>query len=118
MDQFKAFIKSIVSIDDTELEQIVSQFKERTLKKEKLVLRQGQIASAYYFVQKGGLRIYLDANDRQITGWVALENDFFAELSSLKSQTPCRFNIQAIEHTVLLTISKTRMEGLYKKFPV
>jgi CRP-like cAMP-binding protein len=118
MEQLKDFIKSKIIIDDTALDQIILHFRELTVKKDKLILRQGQIVSEYYFVKSGGLRIYFENKDKNITGWVAVENDFFTDLSSLKSQSPCRFNIQAIEETVLLAIPVHKMNKLYKQFPI
>lgn len=117
MGQFKDFIKSQINIDDKVLETILSHFKERTIAKEKFVLKKGQIATEYFFIESGGLRLYLDNQDKQITNWIALENDFFTDLSSINCQVPTRFNIQAIEETVLLAIKKDKMEKLYEQFP-
>jgi CRP-like cAMP-binding protein len=117
MEQLTDFIRSQINIDDKVLEHILSNFKERVIAKDKFALKKGQIATEYFFIQSGGLRIYLDDQDRQVTAWIALENNFFTELSSLNHQTPTRFNIQAIEDTVLLTINKDKMEGLYQQFP-
>jgi len=117
MEALVALIKSRISISDDDLTTITRQFEQRHLKKNKFLLTKGQIASAYYFIQSGGLRIYLDTGDKQITGWIALENDFFTELSSLKTNSPTRFHIQAIEDTTLYAISKEKMEHLYGQLP-
>lgn len=118
MDKLKTYIKSQVNIDETELETIISNFKDLTIKKDRFVLKQGQVATNFYFVKSGGLRIYFDHNERQITTWIALENEFFTDLASLKNQLPSKFNIQALEDTILLTIKADKMEQLYKQFPL
>jgi CRP-like cAMP-binding protein len=118
METLKKFINSQVSMDETDLEIIVSNFKEFKIGKERFALKQGQIATNYFFVKSGALRIYLDHNDQQITSWIALENEFFTDLSSQKNQLPSKFNIQAIEDTVLLIIQSDQMEQLYKQFPL
>lgn len=46
-----------------------------------------------------------------------MENEFFTDLSSLKNKNPSKFNFQAIEDTILLTIKADKMEQLYKQFP-
>jgi CRP-like cAMP-binding protein len=118
MDTLKSFIKSQIQIDEADLEIIVSNFKELKIVKERFTLKQGQIATNFFFVKSGGLRVYFDHNDKQITSWIALENEFFTDLSSQKNQMPSKFNIQAIEDTILLTIKSDKMEQLYKQFPL
>ncbi len=117
MQLLKDYIQSQINIDEHDLETIVSCFKVRAVAKNKFVLKQGQIATDYFFVQSGSLRIYFNHGDKLITGWVALENDFFTELESMRNQTPSRFNIQAMEDTILLTIKHQVMEQLYSQFP-
>lgn len=117
MEQLKDFIRSKIDINDLTLEAILSTFKERTIAKGKLALKRGHIATDYFFVKSGGLRIYYIAKNREITAWVALENAFFTDLSSLRHQSPSRFNIEAIEDTILLTIRHDKMEQLYSRYP-
>ena len=117
MDKLKNHIKSQIQIDDADLEIIISNFKELKIKKDRFALKQGQLVNNYYFVKSGGLRIYFDHNDKQITSWIALENEFFTDLASIKNKSLSKFNFQAIEETVLLTIKADKMEQLYKQFP-
>ena len=118
MTDFGDFIKSQIDISDKDLQNILSHFQEHTIKKDKFLIIKGQIVTCYYFIQSGGLRIYFNKDDRQITGWLAFQNNFFTELNSLKSGQPTQFNIQAIEDTVLLSIDKIKMEKLYQDFSV
>lgn len=117
MEQLAAFIRSKTTIADTDLEKIIACFKERRIKKDRFLLKQGQVAGEYIFVQSGGLRIFFEQEQKTITAWLALENTFFAELAGIRTQQPSRFNIQAIEDSVLLTISKADMNMLYDIFP-
>jgi signal-transduction protein with cAMP-binding, CBS, and nucleotidyltransferase domain len=117
MDNLRRYIKSKIDINEEELDVITSNFLEVKVVKDKFAIKQGQLATNYFFVAKGGLRIYFDHNDKQITTWLALENEFFTDISSLKNQKPSKFNFQAIEDTILLTIKSDKMEQLYKQFP-
>jgi CRP-like cAMP-binding protein len=118
MDKLKIFIKSQIKIDETDLDIIISNFKELKISKDRFALKKGQIATNFFFVKTGALRIYFDHNEEQITSWIALENEFFTDMASLKNQLPSRFNIQALEDTVLLTIKADKMEQLYRQFPL
>ncbi len=112
------FIKSQITISNEDLDVILSNFQERTIEKDRFLVQKGQIVTSYYFIQSGGLRIYFDKDDKQITGWLAFQNNFFTELNSLKSGQPTLFTIQAIETSIVLTIDKNKMEQLYQQFPL
>lgn len=116
MKELSDFIKSQINISDSDLETILSNFDEQTIKKDRFLIKRGQVVTSYFFIKSGGLRIYFDKDDKQITGWLAFQNDFFTELNSLKSGQPTQFSIQTIEDTILLSISKTQMDSLYNKF--
>jgi CRP-like cAMP-binding protein len=117
MAELSDFIQSQVAIAEEDLQQVVSHFELRSVKKNKHLLRQGQVASEYIFIRTGGVRIYAAAGGREVTGWIALEGEFFAELGSLKTQQPTRFNIQAMEDTQIQCINHLAMEKLYKACP-
>lgn len=118
MSELSIFIKSQITVSDEDLQAILSTFQERTIAKNRFLIQKGQIVSSYYFIKSGGLRIYFDKHDRQITGWLAFQNEFFTELASLKSGQPTQFNIQAIENSTILMIDKSQMELLYKQYPI
>lgn len=118
MKELYDFIKSQINIDESEIETILSNFKEHRIKKDKFILKHGHFANDYYFIKSGGLRISFDSNDYKRTAWVALENDFFTDLISIRNKVPSKYNIQAIEDTILFTIKSESMERLYQEYPV
>lgn len=113
MEKFIAFIKTIICIDNLDLQLILSRCTERQVPKGKLILKKGQIANQYFFIVSGGIRFFYEANDRENTTWVTFGNEFFTEISSLNPQKPSRFNIEAIEDTELVVIDKKDMDFLY-----
>jgi CRP-like cAMP-binding protein len=116
MKEFTTFIKSHVELNETELEIILSNFKEKKIKKDRYILKEGKIAADYFYIVAGGFRIYYQHNNKQMTAWVALEGVFFTDLASMKNQIPSQFNFQAIEDSTILTIKKEKMDRLYTKF--
>ena len=116
MQQFSNFIKSKVSIIETDLETILSKFKKRVVSKGQFLLKKGQTAHQYYFIKSGGLRFSFGELDSRDTSWVVFQDEFFTEMSSLMPQKPTRFDIEAIEETELLYIDKLEMEKLYQQF--
>lgn len=118
MEKLAAYIRSQVNLSPDELTAILANFSKREIVKHGFVLKAGHIATNYFFVVSGGLRIYYERDNKQVTGWIAMEGEFFTDLSSLKNQSPSRFNIQALEDTELLCIKHERMEKLYKQYPL
>lgn len=117
MDELSHFIRTMIDINEQDLEYILSHFREISLRKNKYVLKKKQVCTAFYFVKFGGVRIWFEHGENSITAWLIFENDFFSELSSLKTCKPSQFNIQAITDTTLYAIDKNAMEYLYGQFP-
>jgi CRP-like cAMP-binding protein len=117
MKQLTDFIKSKIHIEETDLQVVLSKFKERTVNKGQFILKKGQIAHQYFFIKSGGCRFFYGDYDQENTTWVVFQDDFFTEISSLNPQKPTRFNVEAIETTELLYIEKSDMDALYKQIP-
>lgn len=117
MEEFKAFIKKVVSIDEHDLDLVISKCRLKTVPKGKLILKKGQIANQYFFIVSGGVRFYYHIDHQENTTWVCFKNEFFTEISSLNPQKPTRFNIQAIEKTEVIVIDKKDMDFLYGYIP-
>lgn len=117
MKDFSDFIRSKIVIEQSNLQDILSKFKKKFVRKGQLILKRGQIANRYFYIKSGALRFFYGEFDQQLTAWVVFQDEFFTEISSLSAQKPTRFNIEAIEDTELLCIDKQDMEKLYKEFP-
>jgi len=117
MNNLSDFIKSKIAIDNTDLEVILSKFKTRQIKKGQLILKRGQIAYQYFYINSGALRFFFGEFEDQLTAWLVFQNEFFTEISSLNPQKPTRFNIEAIEDSELFYIDMGDMERLYKQLP-
>jgi len=118
MEEFITFIKTIIWIDELDLQLVLSKCREREVPKGKMILRKGQIANQYFFIASGGVRYFYHLNDQEMTTWVTFKNEFFTEISSLNPQKPSRFNIEAIEDSRLVVIDKKDMDFLYSHVPV
>ena len=117
MNGFSDFLKSKIAIDKADLQIILAHFKTRRVKKGQLILKRGQIAYQYFYINSGALRFFFGEFEEQLTAWLVFQGEFFTEISSLNPQKPTRFNIEAIENTELIYIDMADMEKLYKQFP-
>lgn len=116
MQELKNLIRSSVGLEEEDLQKILGHFTLKTLLKSQLLLKRGQIASHYYFLNKGALRFFYN-DDQELTAWIVQPGEFFAEISSLSPGVPSRFNIEAVVNTELYCIHKNDMDLLYKQIP-
>ncbi|WP_164851378.1 Crp/Fnr family transcriptional regulator [Larkinella soli] len=113
----KRYILDRVSVDEDEMSRILRYFRPMQLGRNRHLLRRGQIASGYVFIEEGCLRIYYHRDEQEITGWATCRNLIFTDLSSLLSRQPSVFNIQALESSRLYLISHQDMQHLYDTIP-
>ena len=111
-------IRSLVSLTEDDVAKITAYFKLQHLKKGEYVIRSGRFCNTLGFIQSGHIRVYLAANDREITQWVSSPGYFITDLSSFISQTAGKWNMQALTDCELLTITKMEYETLRKQMPV
>lgn len=97
--------KSILQIDPLlppeEASIYFNEWKHWDIKKDSPVLRGGQIADYIWYIEKGSVRIYYKKEDREITEWLALDNQFFLSITSFFSRSPSKLIIHTIEPSSL-----------------
>ena len=113
----KKFIGGYISLPDAELEDIVTLFKRRTVKKNDYLLRQGEHCKDLVFVQQGCLRLYYIADGIEVSVWFALKHSSAIEIYSFISQKPSDYFLQAIEDSEILYLPKYELDKLYNTHP-
>jgi CRP-like cAMP-binding protein len=107
--------ESTISKDELPLiKKIASFLCVRKIKKKEHILRSGEINNSVIFVKKGLLRVYLLNEGKEVNTWFVRDNDFFISMNSYFQNIPTHENIQAIEDTEIITISKSVYETLLK----
>ena len=120
MDISKVFtsIATIIALDDAEKKIFESLVELVSIQRNDLLLKEGQRCGYEYYILKGCLRsYYFDENSIEHTTLFAVEGWWTGNLKSFVKNTPSEFNIQALEDSMLIRISKSNMEALYDKIP-
>jgi len=116
--QLSKYITDRVSVNDEQLQVILSCFKPLMLKKNETINVLGRPAGRMYFVNKGCLRVYfIKADGGEVTRRFAFENTFSASLVSFISGEPLTEYTKAIESTELLYISRNDFYNLLEIIP-
>ncbi|NIG55777.1 Crp/Fnr family transcriptional regulator [Chitinophaga sp. Cy-1792] len=111
-------VAKYIQLSATEFETFITDFHPRKINKKNFLLREGEICKYEAFVTKGCFRIYyLDENgDAQIL-YFAVETWWATDIDSFIHQRPSILNIEALEDTTVLVISKTDKDKLYEALP-
>ena len=90
----------------------------RKLRKKQYLLQEGDVCKLIGFVEKGTLRAYsIGNNGAEHIIQFALEGWTISDLYSFLTGEPATYNIDALEDSELVLISKSAQEELLKKLP-
>jgi CRP-like cAMP-binding protein len=117
MSELELYIKSYFGIEEKDLNTIASLFKTETLKKGDYYLKTGMYCDKLSFIKSGLLRIYIQAEDKEITQWISSTGYFITDLSSLTFRQAARWNIHALIDTELYTIAANDYHNIGKMVP-
>lgn len=114
----KKFIRHNIVIADVPLDEIITNFKPITVKKNTILLSKGETCNKVYFIKKGCLRTYyITAKGEERTRFIATEGQLAGSLSSFISAQPSLEFVGAVEDSELLYISRSRFYTLMQDFP-
>ncbi|UKJ08965.1 Crp/Fnr family transcriptional regulator [Solitalea lacus] len=116
-ESLKQKILSYSSFSDEELKLILSKFTSNTFKGKEFLLPQDKICTAIYFVTKGLVRTYYVRDGKEVTTYLACDDQFISAYTSFITQSASVEMMQAIEQTEVLSISYKNMQELYKAVP-
>lgn len=100
------------------LDKVLGYFKERRVKRNELVLQQGDVCRHVYYVAQGCLQVFVyDTDLNETTRDLIVEGHWCSELMSFGGGIPAVENIRAVEPTILMEIGKEGFEELMKTVP-
>ncbi|MBS7232606.1 Crp/Fnr family transcriptional regulator [Flavobacterium psychroterrae] len=115
---FAKYLQNQIQLNDQELNMIQKVCVSKRLRKNQYLLQEGDVWRYNAFITSGCLRTY-SVNDKlqeHILNF-AIENYWIGDRESLLNGTPSRYNIDAIEDSEVLLISKEDFAVLMKSIP-
>lgn len=99
-------------------EKAVEQKTKKIIKKKnEHFLKEGQIITSYFVVEKGVFRAYIHRKDREINVWFGEENQIFGAIMPMYTNRPSPENIQFLEDAEVYAIAVDDLESLYIQYP-
>ncbi|WP_284461878.1 Crp/Fnr family transcriptional regulator [Chryseobacterium sp.] len=114
----KIHIRGYVDIPDEKLEQYCNAFHLQKIKKKDFLLREGDVCGFEGFVVNGCFKVsHTDHNGAEQILYFGIENWWLSDIDSFITGIPSKLNIQAIEDSEILLISKQDKERFYLEIP-
>lgn len=109
---FKKYLKSVISIDDKSFEIALKYLKIEKIAKSDFLVKEGAICNKIAFIYKGIFRIYNLKEGNEINTCFCKENSISSSFNSFISQSPAKESIQALENSIVVTLSSSDLEKL------
>lgn len=86
------------------------------LEKNHILVREGQHSDKTYYIINGCARAYYLKDGKDITDWLAFENEFISSIISFFTHQPSPHYIELLEDSVLVEFSKSKIDELADKY--
>lgn len=111
-------ISRYIHLSEDEYQCFLKPFVLKEYKKKDVLLKEGEYCLFEGFVMNGCLKVYFLTEDGfEQTLYFAVESWWITDLDSLINNVPSTLNIEALENSEVLMISKKDKELLYEKMP-
>jgi CRP-like cAMP-binding protein len=111
-------ISGAVTMEQGESALILSYFTKKRYKRNDLLIHEGELSPAIFFVEKGGLHMcYNDENGNERSCDFIFENEFITDLLSFSKKIPAACFIKALEPTICYVITSADFSELLEYSP-
>lgn len=117
MEGLKKILDELIDLSSEEWELFIGILKEERFISKATIVKEGIIASKIYFIKSGLLRSYYYEDGKDITTYFACDNQFIGTFSSFITQTPSNEILEAIEASIVYSLSYNDLNNLYKSYP-
>jgi len=115
---FRNHLSKILGVPIDNLDFCTSHYEIKEVKKNEIILREGEISDSTFFVEKGLLRMYsIDKAGKEHVIQFAPENWIISDTTSQLLNEKSRFYIEAIEESTIVVTKEGFFESLSKIYP-
>ena len=118
IDILRQHIQNRLGNDVDRLEEVLDTFKPLNIKRNELLLKQGDNCQYVYFIASGCLQVFgYDADFNETTRDIITEDHWCSDLISFGTGQPATENIKAVEPCELLAITRPDFKLLMETVP-
>lgn len=116
MEALQKSVTAISILSPESLSSFLAAWKHWSVPKDNFLLREHAVADYIFFIEKGVARIYYYKNEKEITEWLALDEQFFLSITSFFQRTPSHLMIQVLEPSEVYGIHHNDFMALADKY--
>ena len=109
---FTNYLSQVISMDDKSFDMATEYFRIEKIPKGEFLVREGQICHKIAYINEGLFRIFNSKDGIEINTCFCKENSITTSFDSFVNQTPSTESIQALENSVLVTLSSGNLAKL------
>lgn len=113
MDDFIAELDKKFSLKADIIALLKESFTKKKVSKNEILLPKNKISKELYWVKSGTLRGYIETDTNLVTTWFGIENDMVTSVGSFIQQQPSKECIEALEDSLLYSISYSNLQKIY-----
>lgn len=106
IEKFIEYITQYLPLTDEEIDKVREVLVVSAFEKKDMLLRQGAVSSAFYFIIKGCVRMHYLVEGQEKTTFFFTENQFVSSYESFTKQRPSSHNLECVEPSELVVISQ------------
>ena len=106
-----------IKLSEEEKKFIIENIHVKTIKKNQILLTEGETSKEFYFILKGSIRLFYKTDLDEKTAFFYFENMFVSSYESFTKQIPSKHNLQTIEESIIAIISFEIAYKLLELFP-
>ena len=111
---FKEYLRRFADITDAEFDKYLAPvIRVRKFGKKEVITRAGDVENHFNFILKGLVRKFYRKNHHEINTQISVEGHLITSQESFHSRQPSEYVIEAIEPTVLVSITHDDLEKVY-----
>lgn len=116
--QLYRHIQKLVPGFAADYELLLPFLQTKTVKKEELLLSEGEICDTIYFVNTGCLYLFYENNNEKQVIHFALENWWITDYKTFADAKPAVYSIAAMEDSQITFMSRRDYDALLLRFPL
>jgi CRP-like cAMP-binding protein len=116
MDALAKQISLFAMLTPDVLSTYLAAWQQWQVPKDHFLVREQEVCDYIFFIKKGVARIYYHKNEKEITEWIATDEQFFLSIISFFERSPSRLIIQVLEPSTVMGIhynDLNRLAGQY-----
>lgn len=109
-------LQNIYALSEKLEREIYENMYSMHLKKDEVLIEEGDISMNMYFILKGALMAHSNYEGKKITTYISVENEFVSSISGMHGMSPTKEGIIAVEPTEMIYISNETINYFFETY--